>query len=67
MPRDPAKAKAIQARYYQRHKERLLEISNARYAANRQDRINYQHHYRQVQKTFPVVKQQGAPLPACVR
>ena len=52
MPRDPAKAKANQARYYQRHKERLLGISKARYEANRQDRIDYQHHYRSVQKTL---------------
>lgn len=52
MTRDPAKAKANQARYYQRHKERLLGISKARYEANRQDRIDYQHHYRSVQKTL---------------
>lgn len=48
MPRDPAKMKAIQARYYKKHRARILADSIARYEANRQDRIDYQHHYRSV-------------------
>lgn len=60
MPRDPEKLANARATYYYRHRTKLLAKAAARYVANRQDRIDYQCHYRSVvRETFPVVKQPG--------
>lgn len=50
MPRDPEKLANARATYYYRNRKRLLNAAADRYKSNRQDRINYQVHYRSVQR-----------------
>jgi hypothetical protein len=48
--RDPEKKANAAQRWYYRNRARLLQEAKARYAANRQDRIDYQLHYRLVKR-----------------
>lgn len=54
--RDPEKLKNARANYYYRNRKKLLMAAKAKYAANRQDRIDYQHHRRSVLR-----QSQGSP------